>query len=113
MVKPYSQIDRCEKSDIYQMKCMDCPLKYLGQTGWIFYTRYEHIQAIRNNNCNLGYLNHILSTGHIWECNWHWEHYKNREKEDLNTYIKSVKTDYTWITHILTFITQYLKHYKT
>jgi hypothetical protein len=50
---------------MYQMKCMDCSLKYIGQTGWTFYTRYEeHIQAIRNNNGNSGYFNHILNTRH-------------------------------------------------
>jgi hypothetical protein len=44
---------------------MDCPLKYIGQTGRIFDTRYEtHIQAIRNSSGNLGYSNHILNTGH-------------------------------------------------
>jgi hypothetical protein len=47
------------------MKCLDCPLKYIGQTGRIFHTRYkEHIHAIRNNNSNSGYSNHILNTGH-------------------------------------------------
>jgi hypothetical protein len=39
---------------------LDCPLKYIGQTG-----RYkEHMQAIRNNNSNSGYSNHILNAGH-------------------------------------------------
>jgi hypothetical protein len=52
-------------SRIYQMKCLDCPLKYARQTGRAFCTRYkEHIQAIRNNNCNPGYSNHLLNTGH-------------------------------------------------
>jgi hypothetical protein len=51
------------------MKCMDCPLKYAGQTGQTFYTRYNgHIQAIRNNNGNSGYSNHILNTGHAYGC---------------------------------------------
>jgi hypothetical protein len=54
-----------ETSSIYQMKCMGYPLKYLGQTGRTFYTRYkEHMQTIRNNNGNSGYLNHIQNTGH-------------------------------------------------
>jgi hypothetical protein len=45
------------------MRCMDCPLKYIGQTGRTFQTRYkEQIQAIRNNNSNSGYSNHILNT---------------------------------------------------
>jgi hypothetical protein len=46
---------------------MDCPLKYIGQTGRTFKTRYkEHIQAIRNNNSNSGYSRHILNTGHTY-----------------------------------------------
>jgi hypothetical protein len=44
---------------------MDCPLNYVGQTGRTFYTRYkEHTQAIRSNNSNSGYSNHILNTGY-------------------------------------------------
>jgi hypothetical protein len=35
-----------------QMKCLDCPLKYTGQTGRKFSTRYEHTEAIRNKNSN-------------------------------------------------------------
>jgi hypothetical protein len=47
------------------VKCLDCPLKCIGQTGRTFHTRYkEHIHVIRNNNSNLGYSNHILNTGH-------------------------------------------------
>jgi hypothetical protein len=36
IVKPHSQRDKYEKSGIYQMNCMDCPLKSLGQTGRTF-----------------------------------------------------------------------------
>jgi hypothetical protein len=49
------------------MKCMDCPLKYIGQTGRTFNTKYkEHIHDIRSNNSNTGYSNHILNTGHTY-----------------------------------------------
>jgi hypothetical protein len=49
------------------MKCLDCPLRYIGQTGRAFHTRYkEHIQSIRSNNGNSGYSNHILNTGHTY-----------------------------------------------
>jgi hypothetical protein len=37
-------------SSIYQLKCFDCPKKYIGQTGRTFKTRYkEHLQAIHNS----------------------------------------------------------------
>jgi hypothetical protein len=49
------------------MKCTGCPLKYVGQTGRTFNTRYkEHIHNIRSNNSNSGYSNHILNTGHTY-----------------------------------------------
>jgi hypothetical protein len=49
------------------MKCLNCSLKYIRQTGIIFHTRYKvHLQAIRNNNSNSGYSSHILNTGHTY-----------------------------------------------
>jgi hypothetical protein len=42
-------------------------MRYIGHTGRTFKVRYkEHIQAIRNNNGNSGYSNHILNTGHAY-----------------------------------------------
>jgi hypothetical protein len=70
IVKSHPQIDKLEKNYVYQMKCMDCPLKFIGQTGRTFYIRYkEHIRKIGNNNGNSGYLNHTLGIGHTWEYN--------------------------------------------
>jgi hypothetical protein len=61
------QIDKYNRSSIYRMKCMDCPLKYVGQTGRTFNIRYEeHIHDIRSNNSNTGYANHILNTEHTY-----------------------------------------------
>jgi hypothetical protein len=65
--KPEKQHTQSEKynSGIYQLKCLDCQLKYIGQTGRAFHTRCkEHILAIKNNDGNSGYSNHILNTGH-------------------------------------------------
>jgi hypothetical protein len=46
------------------MKCLDCPLKYFGQTGRTLKTRYkEHSQAIRSNS---GYSYHVLNSGHTY-----------------------------------------------
>jgi hypothetical protein len=67
MNPPPTQTDIYGKSGIYQMKCLDCPLKYIGQTGRAFHTRCkEHKQAIRSHNGNSGYSNHILNTGHTY-----------------------------------------------
>jgi hypothetical protein len=62
-----TKTEKYDNSGVYQMKCIDCPLRYIGQTGRTFKVRYkEHIQAIRNNNGNSGYSNHILNTGHTY-----------------------------------------------
>jgi hypothetical protein len=67
ILKPQPQIDKYSRSEIYQLKCLDCPLKYVGQTGRTFKTRYkEHIHDIRSNNSNSGYSSHILNTGHTY-----------------------------------------------
>ncbi|PNF32639.1 hypothetical protein B7P43_G15497 [Cryptotermes secundus] len=57
ILKQKPQLDKYNKSGIYQMKCVDCPLKYIGQTGRTFNARYkEFIHDIRNNNSNSAYL---------------------------------------------------------
>jgi hypothetical protein len=97
-------MERCGRNGVYQVKCMDCPLKYAGQTGRIFYSRYkEHIQTIRNNNINSGYSNHILSTRHaygsitdtmeIMETERKLKHLNTLEKYHM--YISLVEADYT------------------
>jgi hypothetical protein len=49
------------------MKCIDGPLKYVGQTEGIFGIWFkEHIHAIRNNNSNSGYSNHTLNAGNAY-----------------------------------------------
>jgi hypothetical protein len=49
------------------MKCLDCSLKYAGYAVRTFNITYkEHIQAIKNNNINSIYSNHILNTGHTY-----------------------------------------------
>ena len=67
ILKTKSQINKYYKSGIYRMKCLDCPMEYIGQTGRKFNTRYkEHIHDIRHNNSNTGYSEHILNTGHTY-----------------------------------------------
>jgi hypothetical protein len=65
LTKQHTQSEKYNNSGIYQLKCLDCPLKYIGQSGRAFHTRYkEHILATKNNNGNSGYSNLILNTGH-------------------------------------------------
>jgi hypothetical protein len=63
-LKPYTQTDKYGKNGVYQMKCMSCPMKYIG-SGRSFNTRYkEHIRHLKNNSSKSEYSNHILNTGH-------------------------------------------------
>jgi hypothetical protein len=58
--------DKYSHSGIYEMKCNSCHLKYIGQTGRNFKTRYkEHIHAIHTNKTSK-YAQHILETGHTY-----------------------------------------------
>jgi hypothetical protein len=53
IVKPRPQIEKYGRNGVYQIKCMDFPLIYVGQTGRIFCIRYKrHKLAIINNNIN-------------------------------------------------------------
>jgi hypothetical protein len=66
LLKPKITIkDIYDQSGVYQLSCNDCPLKYIGQTGRTFNTRYkEHIHAIRTNRQQSKYAEHILNTKH-------------------------------------------------
>jgi hypothetical protein len=67
ILKHHSETDKYNRSGIYQKKCLDYPLKYIGQTGRTFKTRYkEYIQAITNSNGNSGCSDYILHTGHTY-----------------------------------------------
>jgi hypothetical protein len=56
ILKSQAQRDKYSRSGIYQMKFLDCPKKYNGQTGRIFNIRCkELIHGIRSNNSNSGY----------------------------------------------------------
>jgi hypothetical protein len=99
------------------MKCLDFPLKYLGQTGRTFNVRYkEHSQAIRNNNSNSGYSNHILNTGHTYSTIAHTMNIirMGRKGRHLNTrenyYICKISRNNLHMNHTLIHTTQYSKH---
>jgi hypothetical protein len=50
---------RCSKydnSDVHKIKCPDCPLQYIGQTGRSFQTMYkEYIRVIKYNKVTSNY----------------------------------------------------------
>jgi hypothetical protein len=70
---------------------MDCPIKYVGQTGRTFNTRYkEHIHDIRSNNSHSGYSNHILNTGHAYGTITDNRNYDNREDGQIFEYTRKV-----------------------
>jgi hypothetical protein len=77
ILKLQPQTDKYNKSGIYQMKCEDCSMKYIEQTGRTFNTSYkEHIYNIKSNKSNTEHSKHILHTGHNG-C------YKNRQKRKI------------------------------
>jgi hypothetical protein len=42
--------DKYNLCGVYQLNCGDCELKYIGQTGRTFHTKYkEHIREIKTN----------------------------------------------------------------
>jgi hypothetical protein len=64
-LKHHIQTDKYNNSGTCQMKCLDCPLKYIRQTGRTFSIQHkEHIHTIINNSSNSGYSNHMLNTEH-------------------------------------------------
>jgi AraC-like DNA-binding protein len=59
--------DKYSQSGVYEIKCNTCLLKYIGQTGRNFRTRFkEHIHAIRTNKTTSKYAQHNLETGEIY-----------------------------------------------
>jgi hypothetical protein len=55
-------------SNIYKLKCLECPLQYVGQTERSFPTRYnEHTCAIKHNESTSTYTQYILNTAHAYK----------------------------------------------
>jgi hypothetical protein len=55
-------------SDICQLKCNDCQLKFVGCTGRSFRTHFkEHIEAVRTNKQNSKFAQHILDAQYTYD----------------------------------------------
>jgi hypothetical protein len=63
--KHYSLKDNYENSGIYQLTCPTCRMKYMGQTGRSFRTRFqEHLRDFRHGNGKSRFAQHLLENGH-------------------------------------------------
>jgi hypothetical protein len=61
ILRPKLHRDKYDNNGIYRMKCLDCPMVYIGQTGRKFNTRYKektHYIFLRNG----------CTTPHIKQC---------------------------------------------
>ena len=58
-------VDRLDKSGIYQLICPDCGKKYVGQTGRSFRTRFrEHLRDYRYKTGNSKFAQHLQEHNH-------------------------------------------------
>jgi hypothetical protein len=67
IIRTQPHINKFNRSEIYCMKCLDCPKNISGkreEPSIPDIRSKEHIYDIRSNNSNTGYANHILNTGH-------------------------------------------------
>jgi hypothetical protein len=54
-----------EQSGIYQLTCPTCDMKYTGQTGRSFKTRFrEHQRVFKHGNGNSSFAQHVLDNRH-------------------------------------------------
>ena len=59
------------QGEVYKIKCCDCQVSYIGETGRNLSTRLtEHKQATRNGDVNNHFAEHHLKTKHQidWDC---------------------------------------------
>jgi hypothetical protein len=101
------------------MNYLDCPLKYIGQTVVTFNIIYkEYIHAIRINNINSGYSNHILNAEHTYESITDTMDGIRTRRNDRHLNIleniipmKSIGTTFIWTTYTSIHTTSYLRYY--
>ena len=59
--KPEQTTNIYDKSGIYQLECPTCNMRYIGQTGRPFRTRYqEHLRDFKYNNYKSKFAQHLL-----------------------------------------------------
>jgi hypothetical protein len=66
------------------------PTNYVGQTGWIFYTRYKEV---RTHDDHKGRSSHILCTGHTSGSITDTGNIMKTEKRENPKYIRKIAQD--------------------
>jgi hypothetical protein len=57
--------NKYDRSGVYQLKCPTCDMKYTGQTGRPFKTRFkEHMRDFKYNNQKSKFAQHLLDSQH-------------------------------------------------
>jgi hypothetical protein len=86
MLKPHTRTYKYNISSIYQLKYLYCAQKYIRQA------RYkEHIDAIRNNNSNSRYSNHILKhRAYIWGHTGYYGYCKDRKEGQIFKHLRKI-----------------------
>ena len=63
--KQDTNTNKYDKAGIYQLRCPTCDMKYIGQTGRPFKTRFhEHLRDFKYNNRKSKFAQHLLDSQH-------------------------------------------------
>jgi hypothetical protein len=66
-IKQHNNNNQEDNSGVYSLKCKDCPLHYIGQTGLAFKTWFnEHTRALKHNQDTSPCAQHIINIGHTY-----------------------------------------------
>ena len=64
-IKQDKTTSKYDKAGVYQLKCPTCDMKYIGQTGRSFKTRFrEHLRDFKYNNWKSKFAQHLLDRQH-------------------------------------------------
>ena len=80
---PKDKVDKLKKCGcVYEVNCLNCPSKYIGQTGRMLATRInEHKTAVRKGSTSSGISEHTNKTGHMID----WDNISVKDTESRDT----------------------------
>ena len=63
--RPTPKQNKFDCNGLYQLTCPDCMMKYVGQTGGLFRTRFsDHFRDFKYANHKSRFAQHLLENGH-------------------------------------------------